>query len=247
MSEGLLNFRAVESYPATGGRLRPNWLYRSGAFDKITEAGLDHMRALDVTRVFDLRSNGEKKRRPSPLVTQPGFDVFEEPHSIRSGDLRNVLASPASTAEGAADEMRSIYTLFPEKFAGVFATCFRALASGDRPFVIHCTAGKDRTGLAVALLLSVAGVARTDIFEDYGRTNAAAGALATRLTSGTDGLNYVIAHEALLPPVIAADESYLATAFDVIDGRFGGVEPYLTHLVGLSAAELATMRSRLVA
>lgn len=247
MDEGFLNFRAVDSYPADRGRIRPGFLYRSGAFDKLTDAGADRMRALGVTRVFDLRSDGEKTRRPSPLLTRTGFDVFEEKHRIRSGDLRAVLADPGSTAGASADEMRAIYAAFPDLFAGVFAACFRTLLAEDRPMAIHCTAGKDRTGLAVALLLELAGVSRDDILDDYLRTNAAHDALKQRFVTRDQGVDFGEVREEVLIPVISADASYLATAQDAIDRRFGGTRAYLTDIVGLAPDDLERLRTTLVA
>lgn len=247
MTDGFLNFRAVEPYAADGGRIRAGWLYRSGAFDKLTDAGAARMQSLDVRRVFDLRSDGEKTRRPSPLLTRDGFEVFEEPHRIRSGDLRAVLSDPASTPEAAAGEMRAIYAGFPEAFAGVFATCFRTLIATNAPMAIHCTAGKDRTGLAVALLLSLAGVSRANVVEDYLRTNEAHEALKDRFIRRDQGEDFGEVRVDVVIPVISADQTYLATAFDVIEGRFGGVEPYLADVVGLTAGELDRLRSSLIA
>ncbi|WP_238366929.1 tyrosine-protein phosphatase [Mesobacterium pallidum] len=246
MTEGFLNFRAVAPYPATGGRIRQDFLFRSGAFDRLSDSGAARMASLGVTRVFDLRSDGEKARRPSPLIARDGFQVFEERHQIRSGDLRAVLADPASTAEASADEMRAIYAAFPEMFAGVFATCFRTLLAEDRPFAIHCTAGKDRTGLAVALLLDLAGVSRDDIFDDYLRTNEAHAALKQRFVARDQGVDFGEVREEVLIPVISADASYLATALDAIDMRFDGLGPYLSNVVGLDAGETARLRRMLV-
>src|SRR5690606_10196305 len=128
-----LNFRAVADYPARGGRLKKRTIYRSGGFADVGEAGAEAMRRLDVRTAFDLRSDGEKARSPSPLLSMAGFTVVSEPHTIRHGDLYAVLADPGSTAQACADVMTAIYTTLPASFATIFRRYFRTMIDADNP------------------------------------------------------------------------------------------------------------------
>ena len=112
--------------------------------------------------------------------------------------------------------------------------------------VIHCTAGKDRTGWATALLLSLAGVSRPDVLADYLRTNEfsatsiAAAVDEVRTTSGPSAA-------AAIEPALGVRASYLNAAFEVVDSRFGGIDRYLEDGLGLAPSTLAALRAKLVA
>ncbi|WP_417722509.1 tyrosine-protein phosphatase [Salipiger sp.] len=243
---GTLNFRAVAACPATGGRLRGDTLWRSGAFDDIAAPGLERMRARGITRVFDLRSDTEKGRRPSPLLDRPGFTVMSEAHDIRSGDLAAVLAAPGATPEDCAGVMRAVYGRLPQEFSGIFRRYIRALLEDERAVAVHCTAGKDRTGVAIALVLDLLGVSRDDIVADYLRTNAVRALLRERLQSRNQGVDFGEVRTDLLEPVIAADETYLAAMFAALDDRHGGIARYAETALALSPAEIDALRARLV-
>lgn len=244
---GTLNFRAVAGYATRDGRLRPGALWRSGAFDGIGAEGLQGLRDREVTTVFDLRADIEKTRKPSPLLGQPDFTVATMPHDIRSGDLAAVLRQPGAVPEDAAAVMTAIYRRLLREFDGVYALCLRTVIATKTPVAIHCTAGKDRTGIAVALILDLLGASRADIFDDYLRTNAARDQLRTKLVHREQGADYGPVPPALVEPVIAADPRYLAAMFETLEADHGGSRAYATQALGLSGAELDALAARLLA
>jgi protein-tyrosine phosphatase len=243
---GTLNFRAIDTYPASGGRIRPGALWRSGAFDEIGREGLARMRALGVTTVFDLRSGTEKRRRPSPLLAQAGFTVAEEPHEMHSGDLYAVLRKPETTPEDCADIMLTIYRRLPRLFQPVFSRCARTVTQSETPVAIHCTAGKDRTGVVVALILDLLGVSREDIFEDYLRSTAATEALRALFVQHGKGTDFEAVPLARIEPVIAADARYLRAMFDQFDAEFTSTEAYFRDVLRFSDADLVDLHARLI-
>lgn len=245
--EGGLNFRSVADYPANGGRVKPRTIWRSGAFERVGEAGAEAMRRLDIRTAFDLRSDAEKLRSPSPLLSLPGFTVVTEPHTIRHGDLYAVLANPASTAQGCADVMTSIYAALPGEFAPIFRRYFRTLLDSKTPVVVHCAAGKDRTGVVVAMLLELLGVSRDDIMEDYLATNAARDALYRRLLERSHGVDYGSVAGHLIEPMITANAPYLEAMFATVERDHGGMQAYAKVALDLSAEDIETLRRRLVA
>lgn len=244
--QGTLNFRAVAPYPARGGRLKQGALYRSGEFHDIGAPGLDGMRAIEVTTAFDLRSDTEKSRRASRLLTAEGFRVVTEPHDIRNGDLRAVLEDAQSTAEACATVMRSIYAALPIQFAAIYARYFREVGAGEGPMVIHCAAGKDRTGVAVALLLDLIGVSRDDVFEDYMKTDAVRDQLRQRFIGENGSLAFPAKNLRLVEPVITVDPSYLRAMFETIGENFGDTRRYAAECLGLGPQEIERLERRLV-
>lgn len=244
---GTLNFRAVAPMPTREGRLRHGALWRSGAFDGIGDAGLQALRDRRVTTVFDLRADIEKTRRPSPLLDQPGFIVATWPHDVRSGDLAAVLRQAGARPEDAAAVMMAIYRRLLREFEGVYALCLRTVIASETPVAIHCTAGKDRTGIAVALILDLLGAAREDVFDDYLRTNAAREQLRAKLMHREQGTDYGPVPPALVEPVIAADPRYLAAMFETLEADHGGSRAYATRVLGLTGADLDALAARLLA
>lgn len=243
---GTLNFRAVAAYPTRHGRLRPGALWRSGAFDDIGDAGLQAMRARHVTTVFDLRADIEKTHSPSPLLDLPCFTVATLPHDLRSGDLAMVLRQPGARPEDVASVMIAVYRRVLRDFEAIYAHCLRVVIASETPVAIHCTAGKDRTGIAVALILDLLGASRDDILDDYLRSNAARDPLRARLLHRQQASDYGPVPQPLVEPVIAADARYLAAMFETLAAEYGGSLAYARDGLGLSTAELDGLRARLV-
>jgi protein-tyrosine phosphatase len=244
---GTLNFRAVGAFQAvTGARLRGDWLYRSGTFENIGPMGGAGLRDLGIAAVIDLRSDYEITAHPAPLEGIRGLETIAPRHSIRLGDLSRVVHDPATTPGDVKAAMIRVYREIPAQFAPIFAQVFRHAANSRAPFVINCTAGKDRTGTAIALVLKVLGVDRDDIFTDYLLSNSAAPALRDMLRSARGGIDYERLGDSVIAPLHAADAEYLSAFFDQIDAQYGSVENYLTTVVGVSTGMRHDLTARLL-
>lgn len=243
----ILNFRAVAPLRAAGGRLRPAALFRSGAFEAVSAETVAQLGKLGIKAVFDLRTEKEKARAPSSLLADPAFSVVSLPHNIRAGDLTTLLEDPDATADQIRATMARIYAEAPATFADVFALLFQTAARSGAPFVIHCTAGKDRTGIAVALLLDLLGVDRADILEDYLKTNEARAALDAKLGAriGAAGLGRIMPH--LVDAMTACRPEYLDGMFDSIDRDFGGIRTYARISLRLDDRAVDTIAAHFVA
>lgn len=235
----LLNFREISQMPADSGRrIRPGLLFRGGAVLEAEAAELIMSRGISV--VCDLRNSAEATRFPSALRTA-GLLHASDAHDIDIAAPLQLTRDSLSTAEDNHAAMVRVYRYLPEIFAPVFRTSFAALTKAEGGVFVHCAIGKDRTGVTVALLLSLLGVPRDSVMQDYLVTNAAfddiAASMAARhgtARSWTDPA---------LRPVMVAHEDYLDAFLTAIGDP---VEYYRNHL-GFDEAEIARLRNRYLA
>jgi len=174
--EGAFNFRDVGGYPAAGGRrTRAGRVYRSDTLAELTDADVDRLHDLGVATVVDLRTGEE--------VTRDGSNRLD-PARVATTHL-SILATESGESRAAPPEedgLAARYLWYLEVGSGAVAEAVRlATDPANYPIVYHCTAGKDRTGVVVALLLSCAGVERPAVVEDYAATEAAMPAILERL------------------------------------------------------------------
>ncbi|WP_448810437.1 tyrosine-protein phosphatase [Agromyces bauzanensis] len=159
---GTYNFRDVGGLPALSGRVREGVLFRSDGLHRLGEEGRAELRRLRVGRVIDLRDENEASIMPDDLG---GLDV-------------EVLRLPVFEGSGASQGARGIsldalYHRIVTQHTSIVVDALREIAgAGERSVIVHCTAGKDRTGVVVALALSAVGVHRDAVVEDYARTEA---------------------------------------------------------------------------
>jgi protein-tyrosine phosphatase len=153
--EGVFNLRDVGGYPASGGRTtRWRALLRSDALHRLDPAGSAALASLGLRTVLDLRTEAEAELAPSAL---DGLADRRTHVSLLAGDL---AALPL--------ELDAIYRFMIDQCGGTIGEAIRVLADGSAfPALVHCSAGKDRTGVVVALILAVLGVPDEVIAADY--------------------------------------------------------------------------------
>jgi hypothetical protein len=254
--EGVHNFRDYGGYPVSGGgRLRRGILWRSGQHHGASDADLARIAQLDLAAVFDLRFDLERGshpcRRPEGFAGKVFF-VDHAPEPTGSDMVApHVAAAQVARARDAAAMramMTHVYTTLPFRPTQLAAMrlYFSELAKSDRSSLVHCLAGKDRTGVAVAMLHRAVGVHYDDVMADYLLTNTAgdveariaAGAQAIRVRSGT------IDPEAMRV-LMSVEPEYLDTAFAAIVDRYGSEDGYLSAL-GADEGLRERLRERLV-
>jgi protein-tyrosine phosphatase len=155
---GTHNFRSTGGYPAARGRTRDGWLYRSDALNMVPPEGLERIAELGIKLVVDLRS-GIELTRCGP-VSVPGAEVVNV--SIYGGSHDSMMV-----AAGAELSLESLYKHTLIDSCTEVARAVQYVAESPGPVLVHCTAGKDRTGLVVALALASVGVRQSAIVADY--------------------------------------------------------------------------------
>ena len=250
--EGVENFRDFGDYAtAAGRRLKKGRLYRSASHGRATDADLAAIEALNLAVVVDLRRRGERLRDPSRR--HAGFsgqvienDLGDDREDAWQAHIRGSDLSEASFRRYMFDYYRE--APFEARHLDLFTRYFRALAKADGPILIHCAAGKDRTGILAALTHHLAGVHADDIAADYLLTNDPR-RMAMRMpivAKAIEDLAGWVPSEAALRTAMGVEATYLDTAFIAIEDRFGGADAYLERALGITAALRQTLEARLL-
>jgi rhodanese-related sulfurtransferase len=240
MYDGALNFREVGGLPTTDGRrLRRGMLYRGGTPQLLTEGVAREMvDDLGIKLVADLRAPDE-----AASEGQGGLAAID--HRRLSAPFLVASARQEGTPVprfGGDDPLVTHYVGYLGSSADSIVRLFRAMAEPDGvPVLVHCTAGKDRTGVAVALILEALGVDRAATVADYAAGSDEIASVFDRLIA----LPTYGARLAALPAEAKNTEPRtLARFLAVVDEKFGGVRAWLTGH-GLSEQDIDALRSRL--
>jgi protein-tyrosine phosphatase len=232
---GASNFRDLGGYPTSDGRtVRWRQIFRSNHLGHLTDDDAAVLRELGVRSAFDFRGSEE---RTAAICGMPGISVHSlpvEPTVVAA--LRAIAAAgtPLST-DHAIKVMRESYSGYVQNNTPRYRTLFAHLLEDSAPLVIHCTAGKDRTGFACALILHTLGVSRDTIAEDYLLTNRFYRRDPNHSSDLPDEIKQVLG---------SVQEAFLAAAFEAIDADYGDLETYLRDGLGLGKAERAHLEAR---
>ncbi|WP_084583403.1 tyrosine-protein phosphatase [Sphingomonas azotifigens] len=239
--EGGRNFRDLGGYRTSDGRtVKWGMLYRSGSMHGLTEADFRTLDKLGIRTVCDLRDRRERAAEP---VHWPNADMPRVLSDDYDLDLRFLPAgSPKEwTPDKVRTAMAASYPRMLEQFNGQYRRMFAELLAGHAPLAFNCSAGKDRTGIAAALLLTALGVPRATVIDDYLLTNVYLDP-AKLLGSGAGASPLAALPPAVVQPLLAADRSYIEAALAVVDAHPGGAEGYLQDALGLSKGDLNRLR-----
>ena len=261
--DGTFNFRDIGGLPlAAGGTTRPGVLYRSDALSALTPEGLEQLAASDIGVVVDFRTPMERQMAPDRLPATRAFQVVEL--SILEGAIAGAAqqamqaaaqqSDPDAAASAISDALAQLPTLgelyvgMLQHGAAAFAQVARLIAASteDQPtaVLIHCTAGKDRTGVSAALILDAVGADRDAVIADYASSEAnLAGTWANGMYAMIERWGARLT-PALKDLVVATPPAAIAEALDVVDSRYGGSAAYLAS-GGLTDDDLVVLRHRL--
>ena len=238
--QGAFNFRDIGGYETTGGR-RVRWrrIYRSGQLSKLTDADIDTLAKRRVLTIVDLREKEEYESAPDRLP--PGARLIR-----CAGAEANPLQPLVHLLDGASSGVPFMTAFYSDihGLASRFKPFFQTLLDlpADHALLLHCMAGKDRTGAGIALLLSALGVPRATILEDY-------------LLSNTYSVKEFSKDQKHLTPtglpapverdLLAAREEYLAAFFSTLEKQHGSTGQFLAHAAGLSPEKITRLRDML--
>lgn len=234
---GALNFRDIGGYrEAGGGMTRWRAVYRSDSLHYLTDADLAAFDALGVKAVYDLRRPAETARFPGPR----DHACLEIP----SGDLATWPAGSLQTRRDGEDWLAADYVSILAGAAPVFGRLFSGLADDAKlPAVVHCLAGKDRTGLAIALLLTALGIDRGTVLDDYELTSRCH---ASRVPEVVEIFARLGIGRPAAQALMSTPRWTMARALRELDEKHGGIREYLLGPAGMSPQTLSALRANLI-
>ena len=233
--QGASNFRDLGGYPGQGGRpVRWRRLFRSDHLGALSEQDKGQLARLGLARTFDLRGERERAAHPYELPGVHRHLLTIEPVIVQS---MQAMASEgrALTVATCEELMRDLYRRLVDEQAHRFAELLDHLITDDAPAVFHCTAGKDRTGFAAALILLALGVPRAVVMSDY---------LLTNRHSKPPALRWGDLDPDVLAVMWRVQEDFLEAALQRVDQGHGGIDRYLGTQLGLGPAARAALRER---
>jgi protein-tyrosine phosphatase len=250
----LPNFRDLGGWATSDGRrVRRGLLFRSTDLDRLDAAGSEAVGRLRLRTVIDLRTADERQARPDrvpPGATEIVCDVLADDKDSAPAQLPKVMADPKHATDILGGDKAT--TLFERGYRDIvvlpsalaaYRRFFETVADGERrPLLFHCTTGKDRTGWAAAVTLTLLGVSEEDVMRDYMLTN---NQLLPALQPVLDKFRAAGGDPDLLLPVLGVREAYLGAAFDAMRERFGSLERYLAHGLGVDASMQDRLREEL--
>jgi protein-tyrosine phosphatase len=237
--EGCTNFRDLGGYVAADGRrVRPGLVFRSAHLGGLTTADCRTLAQLGVRTIVDLRGLNEAAETPH-AISGLEAEILAASIEPRIGEeIRAALDAGRATPELIGRLMTTHYRDYPDRAATAFRALFTALADGTRrPLVFHCTAGKDRTGFAAALLLSTLGVPWPTVLEDYLHTNV--------VWTGHVG-RYPELDGPTRAALIEARTEYLEAAFGALKDAHGAIDEFLETALGIDAVARERLRTELL-
>jgi protein-tyrosine phosphatase len=231
------NFRDLGGHTGLDGqRVRRRRVYRSDHLAGLTPEDRATLQALGITHRIDFRGVAESATLPSEVAGLTTLALSIEPTVVHR--VQEMLAAHQVPTEAETVAlMCQTYRGFAREGAPVYARFFRHLLEQPTPLVFHCTAGKDRTGFAAALLLSALGVSRDDIVQDYLLTNRLY--VRSPLVEAR-GPTHV------MDVLWSVQPAFLDAAFTTIEQEFGGLPRYLEGPMGLDPTALARLRTSLL-
>lgn len=240
---GAPNFRDVGGYRTRDGRwVRMGLAYRSDELDRLTDADLARIaRLAPDALVVDLRTQAERARQPDRLP--PGAEPMVADVAADAPPMAQAFAR-ITDADQAVGFMLTANRQFVDLPSArrAYADLFARLEAAAPAEVYHCSAGKDRTGWASAVLLTALGVPRETVMADYLASNGYLAAKNQAMFAAMPA-----AAEARLEPVFTVRAAYLQAAFDEVDKQYGSFDAYLRQGLGLDDAALARLRARFLA
>lgn len=246
---GARNLRDMGDYPTDDGRrVMRGMLFRGGHPGDIPAESVTELRRLGLRGHVDLRTTSERKTIafPEDLVEAVGCWSRDYDHS--GGEMMRLITDPRTTADDMRQRMIRSYQSFPDEQQEGIAATFRLILAGRLPLLINCSAGKDRTGVVCAMLLSALGVPHDIVRGDYALTETLQDPRAPLFR--TDAGNHYAPLASVNPDVweamMRSSVDYIDATFEVLNRDHGGLQSYLTNRLGIDESDITAIRDKLL-
>jgi protein-tyrosine phosphatase len=250
--QGGRNFRDLGGYQTvSGATVKWGMLYRSGVMSGLTDEDYVYLKGLGIVEICDFRATEERAHEPTDwqaigAKNYTSFD-YEDPGL---NELRAVFMKGDFKPDDIAQAMTELYGTMVDRFVPHYKDMFARLIAGQAPLAFNCSAGKDRTGIAAALVLSALGVPRDIISADYALSDRVVDYEAIYNQTVQDGIDSNSPHAflAFLPapiraPLLKSDPVYLEAALTKIENNYGSIESYLHKELQVSQDDVKKLQS----
>ncbi|MFC9997119.1 tyrosine-protein phosphatase [Nocardia sp. NPDC127526] len=251
------NARDIGGVPTQGGngKIKPGLIFRADALSKLSETEQQSLLTAGITKVIDFRSPTETGQNPDklpasiPLQSLPVYDPANDFYVffgkvVQGGpDYQQQMLGDGKAAEYMRNYYRWMVT--DPTARAQFTTALREIATAPGPVLYHCTAGKDRTGWMTAILMQTLNVPKGQIYKSFLESNENLAASNQRTLDGLVASGRVT-DPSLFEPVLGVSEDFLDAAFDQATQTFGSFDDFLSTGLGIDAATVETLRSKLV-
>jgi protein-tyrosine phosphatase len=244
--QAINNFRDFGGYRTNNGmRLKKGLLYRSGDLSKATDADLEHIASLGIKTICDLRSEGERKREPDRVPAAKPFTFFNIPmrpivdyHARSLGRLLSLMFGSERKMDYVAESYQA-YREYATSYLPLLKALFKRISNPENlPVLIHCSAGKDRTGVVSSLIQLVLGVSVETAMDDYLKTNGNLSAYTEDIFRRLSKLSYFgVPWKRLYIPLFDARADFLNAALEQVKKEFGAVDEWFRRGLGFSVGE----------
>ena len=241
---GAHNFRDLGGYKTSDGKtVKWGKVYRSDNLHSLTDEDLKYMERLNIKSVVDFRSDEERNEEPdrlTPDMTPILLPIKFEPEGVTENLTRDLTFGNLDSS----NLLRDFNIILVKEFTEEYREFFRHIVdNGGEPFLLHCTAGKDRAGFGSAMILTVLGVPREKIIEDYLLTNTYVSDHVDRKLLETELKTFFRADSDNLRKINFVEERYIQAAFDTIDSHWGGMDQYISEGLNLTEEDIDKIRN----
>ena len=246
------NLRDLGGYQTTDGKtIASGLVYRSNQLSHISPEDMQKLAKLKLKNAYDLRTKEERDKRPEELppgVNYVVLDVLADSPQAGPAQLEKLMADPESAeAELGGGKVEAGFKASYREFVSLpsaqreFSKLFRGLADKQQvPAVFHCTTGKDRTGWAAAAFLTLMGVPKDVVYEDYLRSNDN---ILTAYKENIDAFVAAGGSPNIPNAILGVKKEYLDAAYDEMQKRYGSIEKYFSDGLEIDAAQQQALRN----
>ena len=245
------NLRDLGGYQTSDGKTVASGLvYRSNQLSGISQGDMEKLAVLNLKNAYDLRTQEERDKRPEELppgVNYVVLDVLADSPQAGPAQLEKLMANPkVANDELGGGKVEAGFEASYREFISLpsaqreFRNLF--LAFGDKeqlPVLFHCTTGKDRTGWAAAAFLTLLGVPKDTVYEDYLRSNDN---ILPAYQNVIDGFVAAGGDAEIPKAILGVKKGYLDAAFDEMQTKYGSIENYFSEALGINAAQQQALR-----